>query len=355
MIVSDEQLAQVLPVIEKSDWVALDTEADSFYSYPEKLCLIQLSIPGKDLLIDPFEKINLEPLFQILHSKKLILHGADYDLRLLYKNYKFLPKKIFDTMYAARLLGYKEIGLGDLVKRHIGLTLDKRHQRSNWAVRPIDPRMIDYAMKDTRFLKPLEFALSEQLKQTNRYEWLQEVCERLILKIQNNNYADDPEAWRIAGSASLSPLSLSVLREVWHWREQTAIAENKPPFFVLNHKKLIDIALAATNGLNFRELIPKNLEHKIDEIQAAVTRGLETPPERLPAPRKTENPRLNPEQNERLVKILKARNRVAERLKVERSVLITQSEAVEIARNPQLAKSILMKWQYKILKIAIEW
>lgn len=354
MIISDEQLAKVLPLIEKANFVSLDTEADSFYSYPEKLCLIQLSIPGKDLIIDPFENLNLAPLFLILRSKKLILHGGDYDLRLLYKNYQFLPEKIFDTMFAARILGYKEVGLGSLVKQHIGITLDKSHQRSNWTARPINPKMIDYAMKDTRFLKPLETVMSEKLKKINRYEWLEEMCDRLIEKIKSNNSINETEPWRIPGSAQLSPLALTVLRELWHWREKTAIEENRPPFFILKHKTLIDIAIAATNGLKIKPLIPKNLETKIGEIESAVKCGLNTPANKRPPQRLTQKPRLLPEQLVKLNKILKARNRIADQLKVERSLIATQAEMLEIAHNPSNARSILMKWQYELLKTAIE-
>lgn len=354
MVDNYEKLLAILPLIEKAEWVSLDTEADSFYSYPEKICLIQITVPGKDFIIDPLQKFNLAPLFDILKSKRLILHGADYDLRLLYKNYEFAPEKIFDTMHAARLLGYKQIGLADLVKKHIGIALDKSHQRSNWTIRPISPKMVEYAIRDTCFLRPLEVVLSKQLKEKGRIEWLEETCERLVLKVKMNSDSDN-EPWRIRGSSILSPCGLSVLRELWRWREQTAIAQNKPPFFILRHDALIEIAIRAANGFDITPFIPGHLlDSRLGEIKEAIQRGLNIPVEEQPQQIRNEKPRLLPEQTARLNKILRLRNRLAERLKIERSVIASQSEVIELARTPENGKKILMNWQYDLLKEAIE-
>ncbi len=353
MIDTNEKLAEILPVIESADWIAIDTEADSFHSYPEKICLIQITVLGNNYLIDPLQKFNLAPLFKKIKSKKIILHAADYDLRLLKKYYEFVPAEIFDTMFAARLLGYEEIGLADLVKKHFNVVLDKSHQRSNWTIRPIPPKMIEYAINDTRFLKSLESILSEKLKEKNRLQWHKESCDQLISIIkQNSEY--EPEPWRIRGSSSLSPLELSILRELWYWREQLAVEKNKPPFFILNHNLLIQISIAAADGGDFLSLIPRNYsQNHIDEIKELVRRGLNTPPENRPQHHTPQKPRLLPSQFSLFNKILRYRNRLAERLKIERSILATQSELLELARNPQNGRNILMKWQYELLKEAI--
>src|SRR5262245_2193676 len=117
-------------------WIALDTEADSLHAYPEKLCLIQISIAGGDELLDPLSALDLTPAFAVFRDHALILHGADYDLRLLRKSCGFVPTAIFDTMLASRLLGCREFGLNNLVAKYLAVTLEKGPQKANWAQRP---------------------------------------------------------------------------------------------------------------------------------------------------------------------------------------------------------------------------
>src|ERR1035437_7777427 len=136
-------------------WVAVDTEADSLHAYPEKVCLIQISTVSGDVLVDPLAHVNLVPLLEALSGHELIMHGADYDLRLLRKHHEFVPSAIFDTMLAARLLGLRQFGLGHLVERYLGIKLEKGAQKANWAMRPLTERMERYARNDTRPPKPL--------------------------------------------------------------------------------------------------------------------------------------------------------------------------------------------------------
>ena len=116
--------------------MALDTEADSLHAYPEKLCLIQISVEGEDALVDPLARMDLEPVLEELRHHELIMHGADYDLRLLRKGLNFVPTAIFDTMLASRLLGIREFGLNNLVWRFLNVRLEKGPQKANWAPRP---------------------------------------------------------------------------------------------------------------------------------------------------------------------------------------------------------------------------
>ena len=123
MIDSDEKLAQWVPRIREANWLALDTEADSLHAYPEKLCLIQISLPGAEQLIDPLASLDLGPLLDALRGRELVMHGADYDLRMLRRTYGFVPRAVFDTMLAARLLGFVEFGLTSLVETLLGVHL----------------------------------------------------------------------------------------------------------------------------------------------------------------------------------------------------------------------------------------
>ena len=160
--------------------MAVDTEADSLHAYPEKVCLIQISTVAGDVLVDPLSKINLDPMLDALSGHELIMHGADYDLRLLEKHHQFTPSAIFDTMLASRLIGEMQFGYSTLVEKFLGVKLEKGPQKANWALRPLTERMEKYARNDTHYLKPLVDQLRAGLEAKGRLAWHQESCARLI-------------------------------------------------------------------------------------------------------------------------------------------------------------------------------
>ena len=176
----DDQLQALLPALHEADWLAMDTEADSLHAYPEKLCLIQVSIPGQDELIDPLANLDLKPLWDAFNQHELLMHGADYDIRLFKRGHDYTPRAIFDTMLAARLTGRNQFGLVHLVKEILGIELEKSSQKANWARRPLTPKMEDYARNDTRHLKAVVDALREDLQQNGREEWHRQECARLV-------------------------------------------------------------------------------------------------------------------------------------------------------------------------------
>src|SRR4030088_3285350 len=133
VIATAAQLAELLPQIQKVDRVAVDTEADSLHCYREKLCLVQISVPGHDYIVDPLADVDLARLRAALEPKEIILHGADYDLRLLRRALNFKAGRIFDTVIAARLLGIREFSLAAMLKRYFEVELAKGSQKANWA------------------------------------------------------------------------------------------------------------------------------------------------------------------------------------------------------------------------------
>src|SRR5438874_6780420 len=157
------QLRELLPQLESVGRVALDTEADSLHCYREKLCLLQISIPERDVIVDPLADVDLAPLRDALAKKEIVLHGADYDLRLLRRNMSFVPQRIFDTALAARLIGIREFSLAALVQRYFQIELAKGSQKANWAQRPLPTRMAEYAVNDTRYLLPMAERLETEL------------------------------------------------------------------------------------------------------------------------------------------------------------------------------------------------
>src|SRR5512136_1487525 len=131
--------------------VALDTESNSFHAYRERVCLLQISIAAADFIVDPIA-VDVRPLGAVLGGEReLVLHGADYDVRCLRREYGWDLGRIFDTMVAARRLGSKELGLAALVHVNFGVRLTKEHQRADWGRRPLTADLLRYAAMDTRF------------------------------------------------------------------------------------------------------------------------------------------------------------------------------------------------------------
>src|SRR6478736_3485710 len=242
MIQADAELAELLPKLTHVDRVAVDTEADSLHCYFEKLCLIQLSIPGQDFLVDPLANVELSPLAQALTDKEIVLQGADFDLRLLRRSVGFVATRIFDTVIAARLIGIRSFSLAALVEQFFGVTLVKGSQKANWARRPLPQHMAEYAMNDTHYLLPLAEKLEAGLRERGRLDWFRQSCERALQQAGVQRTRDDEEPWRVSGSGKLGGRACAILRELWHWRDKEAQASDRPAFHVLQNHLLIEAA-----------------------------------------------------------------------------------------------------------------
>src|SRR3990172_5609508 len=192
--------------------VAVDIEADSLYSYFEKVCLIQISIPGEDLIIDPLRKIDLSAFGELLANGDItkVLHGADYDLLILNRDFGFTASNLIDTSVAAQLLGYEAFGLAALLERNFGVKLDKSHQRGDWAGRPVPLAMLEYAAKDTRYLLPLASLLRDQLKSQGRWEWAVEEFHRFETIRFSEKEAGDESFRRLKGIGALDRRALAI-------------------------------------------------------------------------------------------------------------------------------------------------
>ena len=350
MIHSDAKLSGFLPALRAADWVALDTEADSLHAYPEKLCLLQISTAAGDELIDPLAHIDLKPLWSELQKRRLILHGADYDLRLLRKNHAFVPNCIFDTMLASRLLGEREFGLVSLLKKHLGVALEKGSQKADWSKRPLTARMEDYARNDTHYLKALSDLLTEQLRQKQRLAWLEQSCDRLIAECAIPTRPEPDLVWRIRGSNKLTCDSLAVLREIWHWREQEALAANRPPFFVLSHETLINVALVATAHGQIDGLLPRHFSsRRKDGLQEAIQRGLHMEPQEQPHPLRFQPRRQTETERRNFLELENRRNQKAAELALDPTLIASRATMLALAGDWDRHKVELMDWQRELL------
>ncbi|HZR19901.1 MAG TPA: HRDC domain-containing protein [Verrucomicrobiae bacterium] len=350
MVDNEQKLQEFLPVLRNASWVAVDTEADSLHAYPEKVCLIQISTVDGDRLIDPLAEMVLDPVLDALSGHELIMHGADYDLRLLRKHHEFVPSAIFDTMLAARLLGLRQFSLSHLVETYLGVKLEKGPQKANWAMRPLTERMERYARNDTRYLKPLSDQLKLELEAKARLEWHRESCARLIAESSQQRSIDYESVWRLRGSHLLGRSALAVLRELWRWREEEAIASNRPPFFILSHDLLVQVACAAANARPVDPLLPRHLtERRRGGLAKAIARGLQIAPEEYPRILRSVGRKPSETQRRRFMELQKHRDYHAAELGIDPTLIASRSTLSDLAHDWDAHSPELMEWQRLLL------
>jgi ribonuclease D len=291
LITTAQQLEAALEHIRSHTVVAVDTESDSLYVYREKVCLIQISIPGADYLIDPLVGLNLQPLGKIFAdpATQTVFHACEYDVICLRRDYGFSFANLFDTMWSARILGWPRVGLGDILKEKYDIQLDKRWQRHNWGKRPIETAALMYARLDTHYLLRLQQIQLQELQQTDRLAEAEEVFAELAQSTNDARVFDPDDFWHIKGAWDLRGHAAAILRRLYILRDHEAKRQNRPPFKIIGDRALIALAqmaprqleqLGAINGLS-----PLLIDRYGKAILAAIEHGRQdsvpTPPRRI--------------------------------------------------------------------------
>jgi ribonuclease D len=377
VITGSAELASLIEQIESANRVAVDTEADSLHSYREKLCLLQISVPApavvgmvdsggdqldrgvfrehrsprypRDYIVDPLADIELEPLRHTLESREIVLHGSDYDLRMLRRGLNLVTTRIFDTLIAARLLGIREFSLAALVKRYFGLELLKGSQKANWARRPLPERMAEYAINDVHYLLPLAQKLEAELDHCGRLQWLCQSCQRAIEQAAAARTRSLDERWRIRGSGSLNGRSAAVLRALWQWREKEAETADRPPFHILRNEELLKAAAKFTSGS-----IPEFKHFSFRRRQAfreAAQSALAEPESEWPVSTRRFATRPSAETVHRAEELQRRRNKSAEELDLEPSFIAPRSTLEAIATDASRAGVLLVPWQRELVGV----
>lgn len=245
-VATQRELTMVFGALSAQPAVAVDTESNSFYAYRERVCLIQLSVPGGDYIVDPLAGLDLSPLGLLFADPGVqkVFHAAEYDLMCLKRDFGFRFGHVFDTMWAARILGWPRVGLADLLEERFGVHAEKRYQQYDWGRRPLDPRALDYARLDTHYLLALRDEQVRELAAKGRTEEAREVfAELTAMKPASHNY--DPDGfWRVKGAQDLSPREQAVLRELYLWREREAERQDRPLFKIVPDRTLVALARA---------------------------------------------------------------------------------------------------------------
>jgi ribonuclease D len=244
VIDTPETLQGLADVVMTQPRVAVDTEANSLYAYQERVCLIQVSIPGANYLVDPLALDDLSPLAPFFETPGVekVFHAADYDLIVLFRDFGFATQNIFDTMWAARVLGWPKVGLADVLATHFGVEVNKRYQRYDWGLRPLDPEALRYAWMDSYYLLALREIQKAELQETGRWAEAQEIFDYLTATVSIPSENPDRFYWRIKGIHALHTYDQRVLYQLYLWREETAAELDRPPVKVMANHRLVRVA-----------------------------------------------------------------------------------------------------------------
>jgi len=244
MVEDQDTLNQVAERLRGAPVIGVDTESDSFHHYQEKVCLVQISDAEQDYIVDPLAVPNLSPLADVFADPQTVkvLHGADYDVVCLKRDFDLPISNIFDTMLASLFLGLPRIGLADLIGRFFGHKIDKKYQRHDWALRPLLPEHLQYARGDTHWLLALQEVLTYRLKQRGKIGALMEECAILETREWSGRLDDPGRFLKIKKSGTLDERGQKVLRALWQYREAEAVRLDRPPFKVLADAVLLQFA-----------------------------------------------------------------------------------------------------------------
>jgi ribonuclease D len=282
LLVQDaDGLARLLEALRSEPAVALDTESNSFHVYRERVCLLQLSSRSQDWVVDPLA-VDVRPLGALLcDGRETVLHGADYDVRCLWREYGWRLPRLFDTMVAARRLKRTGLGLSALVEARFGVRLSKANQRSDWGRRPLSPDQLAYAALDTHYLLPIAEELRGELARLGQADQADAEFRR-IAAVEPKERVFDQEGWRrLKGARELDAPGKAVLRALWISREARASEADRPPFKVLSEQTMVEIARLRPPGpeglARIPGVTPQVLRRMGDAVRDALTAASQPP------------------------------------------------------------------------------
>lgn len=324
VVAEASQLATLMEALAGEPIVAVDTESNSLYAYREQVCLIQISIPGADYLVDPLAGLDLAPLGGLLADPGVekVFHAAEYDVMCIKRDFGFRFANLFDTMWAARILGWPRVGLGNVLEETFGVHTNKRYQRYNWGRRPLEQEAMAYAALDTHYLLPLRHLQAEALVEQGRWEEAREVFDQVAASEPVDLSFAPEDFWGIKGAYRLSGRQRAILRELAIWRDREARRRDRPHFKVLHDRVLAALARARPRSRKalrkVKGLSPRLVRRYAKPILEAVGRGMQArPPSPPPRP-----PRHSEEEVERFRALKAWRKRAAAKRGVDPDVVV---------------------------------
>ena len=338
--------------------VAVDLEADSMHHYKEKICLIQIATRKTCVIIDPLQIQDLSPLNSLFANPEIqkIFHGADYDVRSLYRDFSIRIRNLFDTELACRFLGVPETGLDAVLLKRYDVQLDKRFQKKDWSRRPLPKEMIDYAAGDVFYLIPLASQLQRELKAKGRLSWTQEECD-LLRNVRPTANNEEPLFLRFKGAGRLNPRSLTILEALLQMRDGIAQKKDRPWFKILRNQTLLNIAVVQSSNpeflMNNRLLSAKEISRYGSVISRAINKALAVPENCLLKYPYRQTPRVKPSARKRIRQLRQWREDKAKTLQFNPAMICNKTLMSIIAHeNPKTITELrtieeIKDWQFQ--------
>ena len=358
LIKTPADLEQFAEQIRHEKMIGVDLEADSMFHYREKVCLLQMAGNGENVVIDPLEIDDLSPLAPIFKDRHIckVLHGSDYDVRSLYRDFSIEIDNLFDTQLASMFLGEQETSLGAVVNRRFGIKLDKRYQKKDWSQRPLPNGMIEYAASDAIYLIPLARMLMEELEAKSRLEWVREECD-LLAGVRPPENDDEPLFLRFRGAGRLQRRNLAALEGLLQYRRELAVKKDRPLFKVFSNKSLLAIAAELADSPQLLEktgcLSTKQIRIYGKKIAGVVKKAKAIPTAELPVYPRNRRPKVSPKVPDRIKALKEWRDQRAEQMELDPSLLFNKALMTAIAaKKPANAKRLreiegIRDWQAK--------
>ncbi|MBP1718450.1 MAG: rnd [Deltaproteobacteria bacterium] len=339
----------------QAEIIGIDLEADSFYHYFEKVCLLQIATESASYVMDPLALRDLSALHPIFSNPRIrkVFHGADYDIRSLYRDFRLEVKNLFDTQLACKFLGLRESGLEALLRSRFHVELNKKYQRADWSQRPLSPEMVEYAAMDSTYLIPLARMLEKELEEKSRLSWVEEEC-LFLSKVRFTLPSHDPLYLKVKGAFHLDPRSLAILEALLEFREAQARKSDLPPFKVLRNESLLELATKKPLRLEESEtgkiLSRKQIDRYGTRLLQEIHRAMAIPDEDLPVYPREARPDLSPLLRKRVKALKTWRDMRAKTLGMEPGILLNNALINGLAlKNPRSIREMeeipgLKKW-----------
>lgn len=339
--------------------LAVDTESNSLYRYYPKVCLIQITTfadrtqpdPARvvDYLVDSLALTQLDALGQLLQDPnvEVIMHAAENDILTLQRDFGFHFAKLFDTQLAARILGWKQVGLAAILQENFGVVSDKRMQRTDWGKRPLTPQQILYAQMDTHFLPALRANLIEQLKVAQRWEEAQEAFSMFQHLNYHEREANARSFWQMKQTREVAREDMGILQALWQWREEEAQRRDRPPFKIMTDQTLVTLANQQPQSLHELKQLPGlgdlHTKQYGKALLAAIARGRIAPlPEWPSATERSEQALEKPVQH-RYDALRQWRSQAAEQRGVTPEIVFSNSILLSIAQRMPTSETELLE------------
>lgn len=312
--------------------ISIDTESSGYFTYYSRICLVQITVNGKNYLIDPLAPLDMSLLNPIFENEMIlkIFHSAPDDVKGLKRDFGYKFNNIADTMYSSKLLGMDHNSLNYLVEYYHSIKLSKTEQKSNWEKRPLDKQQLQYAALDTAYLESIWEKMESELKEAQLLEEAVSEFKKMTEESSKGRETVGEISWhKFPNILKFSPEQRRSVYDILFFREEKAKKLNRAPFRVINNETISKIVSENLNEEDIIKLLGKKDGSQIVEI-------LKSPSG--PSLNKSDFPRIDnsmtPQEESKLRHLHKWRDKIIKKRGVDHSMILSNKQLLTLIRNP---------------------